>query len=553
MDTAFDENRIKDLLLRRNILSLQDLENALLLAKEAKVPLLHYLITEKLINRTQLGELLSKFFNTFFIDLATVSISREQVLKIPEDTARRYNVVLYAEDKMTTHVTSSIPDSPKLAAEMQHLFPAKTLGISYSFPEDIEATFAHYGPLESKLMTLLHNPRSQTEDIVDEIFREAVKQQASDVHIEPREKHSQIRFRIDGILHTIADINTELHTMIINRLKILSKLRIDEHKASQDSAIRLNLDGVAIDLRLSIIPTLLGEKTAVRVLAQYIGNLTLSELGLSQSMQKILIESSQKPFGMILVTGPTSSGKTTTLYALLKLLNKPEVNITTIEDPVEYRVDGINQIQIDNLKVTFASGLRSIVRQDPNIVLLGEIRDTETAEIAVNAALTGHLLLSTFHANDAATAIPRLLDMGVEPFLVASTLQLVISQRLVRKICLNCKVSETYTKARLHEALPKLKKYFHEETITLYKGTGCKKCAGTGYRGREGIHEFLKMTSAIQEVVMTHPTSKQIWDIAKREGSMPLFYEGVEKIKAGITTIEEVMRVASPEEELEFK
>lgn len=544
-----DEAKIKELLIERRILSQEQLENALLIARETSVPLLDYLITSQLINRTQLGEVLGKAYNVGFVDLATTNISREQVLKIPEEIARKYNIVLYAEDKLTAHIATGNPEIPQLLTIVQNLFHDKTVGLVYSFPEDIKAAFVHYEPLETKLSALLRNPRSQIEDIVDEVFREAVRLQVSDVHIEPREKIAQIRFRIDGILHTIADIDIETHVTIINRIKILAKLRIDEHKASQDSAIRLNIDGNPVDLRVSIIPTLEGEKTAIRVLSQYIGNLTLSELGLTEDMQKTLIETAQKPFGMILVTGPTSSGKTTTLYALIKLMNKPEVNITTIEDPVEYRVKGINQIQIDNFKVTFASGLRSIVRQDPNIVLLGEIRDTETVEIAVNAALTGHLLLSTFHANDAATAIPRLLDMGVEPFLVASTIQLMISQRLVRKICENCKISETLTGSQIHETMPKLKKYFDVGSITLHKGTGCKKCAGTGYKGREGIYEFIKMSPKLQDLVVTHPTAKQIWKIAEEEGSKPLFYQGLEKIKAGITTIEEVMRVASPDED----
>ena len=544
-----DESQIKSILLRKNILSANSLEDAGRIASEAGVSLLEYLISTQIINRTQLGHLLAEANDTDFIDLATVPISRDQVLKIPEEIARRYNAVLYAEDKLTAHVASDNPQNPALPSIIQNLFHDKTVGINYSFPEDIRAAFVHYQPLESRLSLLLKNPRSRIEDIVDEIFREAVRQKASDIHLESREKISQIRFRVDGILLAIADIDKETQMMVINRIKILAKLRIDEHKAAQDGAIRYNLDNDGVDLRISIIPTLEGEKAAIRVLSQYIGDLTLSELGLTPDMQKVLIENSKKPFGMILVTGPTSSGKTTTLYALIKLINKPEVNITTIEDPVEYRVEGINQIQIDNFKVTFAGGLRSIVRQDPNIVLLGEIRDTETVEIAVNAALTGHLLLSTFHANDAATAIPRLLDMGVEPFLVASTIQLVISQRLVRKICPDCMVSETYKKAALHESLPKLKKYFFEENITLNKGTGCKKCAGIGYRGREAIYEFIKMSPRLQDLVIRRPTSKQIWEIAKEEGSQPLFVHGIEKVKMGITTIEEVMRVASPEEE----
>lgn len=543
------EDKIKSILLARGILNEDSLASAELVSKAANVSILQYLISSGLIDRTGLGEVLAKANDAAFVDLGRLSLSRTQVLEIPEDVARKFNVILYSEDASGVRLASDNPQDKKLLEVVSAMFGNKAIAVDYAFEDDIKKAFVHYEPLESRLVTLLSNPRSKTEDIVDEIFREAVRQKVSDVHIEPHEKINRIRFRVDGILQTISEINLDVHAMVMNRIKILSNLRIDEHKASQDGAMRLELDGVPVDLRVSIIPTLEGEKAAVRVLSQYIGDLTLDELGLSPEMQKVLIETAQKPFGMILVTGPTSSGKTTTLYALLKLMNKPEVNITTIEDPVEYRVDGINQIQIDNHKVTFASGLRSIVRQDPNIVLLGEIRDSETVEIAVNAALTGHLLLSTFHANDAATSIPRLLDMGVEPFLVASTIQLVISQRLVRKICPNCKVSESYTRTKLYEAMPKLKGYMHEGIITLQKGTGCKKCNGSGYLGREAIYEFIKMGPKLQDLVIEHPSSKKIWEIAKKEGSRPLFEAGIDKVIAGITTIDEVMRVAAPQEE----
>ena len=250
---------------------------------------------------------------------------------------------------------------------------------------------------------------------------------------------------------------------------------------------------------------------------------------------------------MILVTGPTGAGKSTTLYALVRSLNSPRVNITTIEDPVEYRITGVNQVQVNPLtNLTFAKGLRSIVRQDPDIVLVGEIRDQETAEIAVNAALTGHLLLSTFHANDAATAIPRLLNMGIEPFLLASTLELIVAQRLVRRICMHCRYSITVPRAQLVKKFKQAKEYFDEENVTLYEGKGCEECNNTGYVGRTGIFEFIKITPEIQNLILTNPASGQVWVEARKSGTQNLFEDGIDKVKNGITTIDELLRVAEP-------
>ncbi|MBT4448047.1 MAG: type II/IV secretion system protein, partial [Candidatus Komeilibacteria bacterium] len=272
-----------------------------------------------------------------------------------------------------------------------------------------------------------------------------------------------------------------------------------------------------------------------------------SNLGLSIKHQEILEEEARKPFGMILVTGPTGSGKTTTLYALLKLLNKPEVNITTIEDPVEYKIPGINQIQINNqTNLSFAKGLRSIVRQDPDIILVGEIRDEETAEISVNAALTGHLLLSTFHSNDAATAIPRLLDMEVEPFLLASTLELVIAQRLARRICEHCRVSINKEDKVIKKLIKNIDPKLADKISTLYKGKGCNICSDTGYSGRTALYEIIKVSAEMQDLILQNPSKQQLWDLAQKQGSVSLFEDGLEKVKSGVTTLEELMRVSPP-------
>ncbi len=358
-----------------------------------------------------------------------------------------------------------------------------------------------------------------------------------------------IRFRVDRVLHEAGRISREYYDGILNRIKVQARLRIDTHFATQDGAVRYERKEGSVDLRISIVPTLDGEKVAIRILAEYIRGFSLGDLGLFPEDQALIAQALRKPFGMILASGPTGSGKTTTLYALLKLLNRPEVNITTIEDPVEYKVIGVNQIQVNpQTNLTFAEGLRSIVRQDPNIILVGEIRDRETAEISVNAALTGHLLLSTLHANDAATAIPRLLDIGVEPFLLASTLNLIVSQRLARRICESCRQSLSSPLSEMQKIIPRAERYFNQETVTIYRGKGCNVCGGTGYRGRVGIFEIIEMTPELQELILTHPSAKAVGDLARMQGSRSLFDDGILKVKSGITSIEELLRVAIPRE-----
>ena len=374
-------------------------------------------------------------------------------------------------------------------------------------------------------------------EIIDEIVADALAFKASDIHFEPQEKEVVVRFRVDGVLHEAGRFAKEVYENILNRIKVQAHMRIDEHFSAQDGAIRFVKEKGTVDMRVSVIPTLDGEKVAIRLLAEYVKGFTFADLGVSEKDQAAFLRAAKKPFGMILVTGPTGSGKTTTLYALLKMLNDPTVNITTIEDPVEYKILGVNSIQVNpQTNLTFAKGLRSIVRQDPDIVLVGEIRDLETAEIAVNAALTGRLLFSTFHANDAATSIPRLLDMGVEPFLMASTLELVIAQRLVRKICDQCRVSFTSND----------KRFFPKTSSTLYQGKGCKNCGNTGYKGRTAIFEFIEIDDALEDLILKHPSSKEIWELAQKNGAHSLFEDGLEKVKNGITTIDELLRVAQP-------
>ena len=332
---------------------------------------------------------------------------------------------------------------------------------------------------------------------------------------------------------------------MITRLKVLSGLRTDEHQAAQDGRFKVVVDkDTTVDVRISITPTYYGENAVMRILAQQSESFTIENLGFSKENYNRIIRAIKKPYGMILATGPTGSGKTSTLYTIIRTLSTPEVSIITIEDPIEYSINGIEQIQVNpRTGLTFADGLRSVLRQDPNIIMVGEIRDQETAGIAVNAALTGHLLLSTLHTNDAVTTLPRLIDMKVEPFLIASTVNVAIGQRLVRKICADCKMKYTISDTELKslmEVIPVKLLNHHKE---FYKGKGCAKCGDTGYKGRTGIHEVLEMTPDIREAVMRRSDADEIQKIAIKEGMQTMLEDGFQKALEGVTTIEEILRV----------
>ena len=378
---------------------------------------------------------------------------------------------------------------------------------------------------------------------------DAIAFRASDIHFEPHEKDTLIRFRIDGLLREAGRLSKDLYANVLNRIKVQSHLRTDEHFSAQDGAIRYSIKSQTIDVRVSIVPILDGEKIVLRLLSEYMRRFQLSDLGLSQAYQQQLLAAAEKPFGMILVVGPTGSGKTTTLYAAVKSMNHPDVNIATIEDPVEYKISGINHIQVNmQTNLTFAKGLRSIVRQDPDVILVGEIRDQETAEISVNAALTGHLLLSTFHANDAAAAIPRLLDMGAEPFLLSSTIELIIAQRLARKICQSCRYSTELPQAAFLEKFPSLAEYFPGTSVTLYQGKGCSACSMTGYNGRSGIFELIHATPDLRDLIMHKPSAGDVLASAHASGTRPMFLDGLDKVANGVTSLDELLRVVAPPE-----
>jgi type IV pilus assembly protein PilB len=376
--------------------------------------------------------------------------------------------------------------------------------------------------------------------LVESLIAHAHDTRASDIHIDPLPDHLAVRLRIDGVLQDACTFPKKIHQEVVSRIKVLSGLRTDEHQAAQDGRFRVVLGDVPIDVRVSIVPTYHGENAVLRLLTDQAQDHTLEHLGFSASDQAKVLEAIRRPHGMILATGPTGSGKTTTLYTLIKKLHTSEISIVTIEDPIEYALPGITQIQINpRTGLTFASGLRSVLRQDPNIIMVGEIRDAETAGIAVNTALTGHLLLSTLHTNDAATTLPRLLDMGIDPYLVASTVVVAVGQRLVRRICPHCKAAVSTDEQA--QANARFASYI-DKNATLYKGAGCTQCDQTGFNGRVGINEVLLVDDEVRAAIVNKASAKVIRDIAIKNGMTTMFEDGITKALAGETTLSEVLR-----------
>ncbi|HSX07435.1 MAG TPA: ATPase, T2SS/T4P/T4SS family [Candidatus Saccharimonadales bacterium] len=542
-------NQIKTVLVQGSYISEADSKAAEEASRDS-VGYIEYLIRAELLSKSLLGQALAEGYRLPFADLGTHPVAKEQTTLMPEEVARatRAAIVQLTDDTVT--VASDAPDILDVS-KLRPLFKGRKLQLAYTLPEYIDAAFNLYQrPLATRFSHIIESSSRVAPEIVDEIVKDAISFRASDIHFEPQAESVEVRFRVDGTLREAGTFPLEYYDNILNRIKVESGMRIDEHLTAQDGALQRHGEGYTTDLRVSLVPTVNGEKVVMRVLSSYVQGFSLADIGLDDAHRQMIEAYAAKPFGMILTTGPTGSGKTTTLYALLKLLNHSGVNVTTIEDPVEYKMPGINQIQVrEQSNMTFAKGLRAIVRQDPDIILVGEIRDRETAEISVNAALTGHLLLSTFHANDAATAIPRLVEMGIEPFLLASTLEIVIAQRLVRKICNVCRYSTT-----AGEAIKEMKTggasmaHYFRATDTVYAGKGCNVCNGSGYKGRIALFQFLEVTPKMQELILKSPSTGEIEALARKQGSMPMFEDGLEKVRSGLTTVSEVARVVPPPE-----
>lgn len=554
------DEQLKSLIIKTGILDEKGFEAVADYAKNSSITLADALLEKDVITDENLGILISDFLKIPFVVLGKMTISPEVFTIVPERLARKLHVIPFAKEGSTVKVAMANP-SDTLAIDMikqktglsvaPHLATERDIYNTLRvYRKDLQKKFEEMIDIDdaSKITPATNVPIGK---IVDAIINYAYQDKTSDIHIEPLEKSSLVRFRIDGVLHDVLTFPLALHEQIITRIKVLSRLRTDEHLSPQDGKMRIELDEEDLDIRVSILPLATGEKAVLRLLASRFRQFSLTDLGMTEQDLKKVQAGFSKSYGMVLSTGPTGSGKTTSIYSILKILNSREKNITTIEDPVEYRLKGVNQIQVNpKTNLTFAAGLRSILRQDPNIIFVGEIRDNETAGIAVNAALTGHLVLSTLHTNDAATALPRLTDMQVEPFLVASTVNVIIAQRLIRKICEMCKTSYSVSREELLNNFPEeiVKNHFEEKTeIRAYKGQGCKICHGTGYSGRIGLFEVLLVSKTIRSLITQKKDSDIIVRQAIEEGMTTMLDDGLEKVVKGLTTMEEVLRVTKVE------
>jgi type IV pilus assembly protein PilB len=533
-----------------------------------------------------LVEAFGEVYNIQFADLENANISEDIFNILPVDTLKKYRIVPFKREDNKLHMAMADPLDLQTIEFVERKTGNKVIPY-IATPQVIEKTLEEFkskaigdeisAALEEISQTTLKIEESQ-EELTDETIRDApvarivnmiletaVKTNASDVHLEPGEEKSRLRYRIDGILEERRTFPKEMHNSIVARIKILSNMKIDERRIPQDGRFKIQVGETSTDLRVSSLPTIYGEKIVIRLLKEAGQIFSYKDLGMRGLALRRFEEATLQPNGMILVTGPTSSGKTVTLSTAISKLNTARVNIVTIEDPVEIRVNGVNQVQVNpQAGLTFSSGLRSFLRQDPNIILVGEIRDGETAELAIHAALTGHLVLSTLHTNSASGAIPRLLDMGVEDFLLSSTLNAVLAQRLVRKICEECKTEyeppeEVEEKVRdildpvknnkvimsKDPEVAKIIKTLDEEDFKLYKGQGCDACGQSGYKGRIGIFELLRMDEKIAALTVDNSPADIIEKQAIEDGLMRLIQDGHLRALEGVTTIEEVMRVAN--------
>ena len=551
------EEQLIELLKKINVLDDKKLKKAHEFMKDSSIGFQEAIIQLNFISDEQLGITIANHLKIPFISLAKISIPEAVFHIVPEKIARKQKAIAFARDANGIKLAMADPSNKEIIEMVARKTQSKVLphlaserdimNTFYIFKKDLQKSFSKL--IEKSVKNNGHDmPVSK---IVDLILETAFYDKVSDIHIEPQEEYALARYRIDGILHDVIKYPRDLNERILTRIKVLSRLRTDEHMSPQDGKMRFEIEDSFIDLRVSIIPIANGEKAVLRLLSAHNKNITLTDLGMSDNDLEKVNRAYTKSYGMVLSTGPTGSGKSTSIYAILKNLNTRAKNITTIEDPIEYRIQGVNQIQVNpKTKLTFASGLRSILRQDPNIIFVGEIRDSETAGIAVNAALTGHLVVSTLHTNDAATALPRLMDMKIEPFLVASTVNIIIAQRLVRKICEMCKTTINTTHEELRKNLPSemVKKHFGAKSIiNIYKGSGCPVCHSTGFIGRLGVFEVIEVTKEIRSLILKKADSDVIIEQAEKDGMSTMLDDGLDKVAQGITTIEEVLRVTKVE------
>jgi type IV pilus assembly protein PilB len=567
-------DKLTEILINNKILSVEDINLALRIQKEQGGKLSEILIKLHLIDEKNLMSVISQGLGLPIINLSRFTIDREVIKLIPKNIAKQYQVIpiskigntltlamadplnIFAMDDVKTLTGYEI--NPIIAQQAEIL---KTIEDYYE-EQATQVLEEIIGDNSENNLELIKQSKEEDLDVgeltrltqetpvirlTDNLLERAVEMKASDILIEPLEKTMRLRIRVDGVLREIEAPSKQFHNSIVSRIKVISDLNIAEHRLPQDGRFKIKIKDKQVDFRVSILPSSFGEKAALRILDKTTATLDLGLLGFGEKTLEIIKKCADRPHDMILATGPTGSGKTTTLYSILKYVDSPTDNIITVEDPVEYQLEGINQVNIrDEIGLTFASALRHILRQDPDTIMVGEIRDFDTVDIAIKSALTGHRVLSTLHTSTAAGSVVRLVNMGVEPFLIASSIICIIAQRLVRKICPHCKENYVPTDAIISKLQIKSK-----ENVIFYKGKGCKKCFNSGYSGRIVLSEVLVLSNKIKELILGRAQEHEIKSVARQEGMQTLREDGLAKCFLGITSLEEVLRVTTGDEPIE--
>ena len=570
MEVVSPHRKLGELLVSLGIITQQQLQQSLEQQKKTGQKLGEVLLSLGFVDEELLFAVLAKQFNIPYVSVSEYGEIPQNVLSlVPERIIKTFQLIPIEYDKNTNTITIAMSDPLDLYAidTLKELTKCNIKVVVSKKNEILDAINKYYEKKESieeiekKAETefetgeakVVEEEQDTTElkveadaapvvKAVNYIIEEALNHKVSDILVEPQEKQIRIRYKIDGIFHDQKPLPKKLLQSAVARIKVMGKMDITERRKPQDGRIRITYNGKPINLRISVVPTAHGEKVCIRIIDAQALTLPLTELGFEEEQLQLFEHAIKQPYGMILVTGPTGSGKTTTLYSALNVLNNPDVNIMTVEDPVEAVLYGTNQVNVnEKVGLTFAAALRAFLRQDPDIIMVGEIRDKETIEIAINAALTGHLVFSTLHTNDASSAVTRLINMGVEPFLIASTLTLVISQKLVRKVCNNCRKQYKVSLQQLIPlgVTPEMVK--NQREVIIYKGEGCNKCQG-GYKGRIGIFEVLDCNESIKELILKKATHFEIKQVARQNGMLTLREAALKKLLAGITTVEEVLK-----------
>jgi type IV pilus assembly protein PilB len=564
-----DNNNLKirmsslgSMLIIMGIINNEQLEEALEVQKKTPKKLGEILIKLGYCTEENIANAMSAKYGYKMVSLNEIGIDYTAASLITPEKAIKYHLLPVMKDDRYLYVAMQNPDDIITIDDLQ-IMTGYIIKPIIVYDSELQAAINNYANAARNIVLRAdeEEPEMESEHLlesgdaddkpavnfVNQMIDQAVKSRASDIHFEPQEKYLRIRFRIDGVLHEIMQQPLKLQASILSRIKVMGGMDIAERRIPQDGRATIKIEENIIDIRIASLPGVYGEKITMRLLMRSTHVVTLNELGFSKHNDELIKEATDLPYGFIMVTGPTGSGKSTTLYALLTHLNKADKNIITLEDPVERRIAGLNQVQLNNRAgMTFASGLRSILRSDPDIIMIGEVRDKETAKIAVESALTGHFVLSTLHTNNAASSITRLNEMGVDPFLISSSVVAVIAQRLVRVLCPKCKSTHIFKKSELRDLIPDFPfdtKTDDDSNITLYQAKSCISCNNTGYKGRRGVYEILKITPKIQQLILSGATEYEIKEVAVKEGMLSMRQDGLQKVKEGITSYEEMIRV----------